>query len=85
MWCLARLLPLMIGEYVAEDDDRWGLFTKFLMILNYTLAPSINEEIIEYLRKLIEDHHSRFFELYPNCSIIPKQHYMIHFPDWMKK
>ena len=79
MWCLARLLPLMIGEYVPEDDDQWGLFTKFLMILDYTLAPSINEEITEYLRKVIEDHHSRFFELYP------KRHYMIHFPDWMKK
>ena len=60
MWCLSRLLPLMIGEYVPEDDDQWELFTKFLMILKYALAPSINEEIIEYLCKLREDHHSRF-------------------------
>ena len=22
MWCLARLLPLMVGDYVNEDDDK---------------------------------------------------------------
>ena len=85
MWCLARLLPLMIGEFIPEDDDRWELFTTFLSIVDYVLAPTTNEDIIEYLRKLIEDHHSRFCELYPHCSIISKQHYMIHFPDWMRK
>ena len=26
MWCLARLLPLMFGEYIPEDDDQWELY-----------------------------------------------------------
>ena len=82
MWCLARLLPLMIGEL---DDDRWKLFTTFLLIVDYVFAPTTDEDIIEHLQILIKDHHSGFCELYPHCSIIPKQHYMIHFPDWMRK
>lgn len=85
MWCLARLLPLMIGEFVPEDDDRWKLYTTFLTIVDYVLAPTTNEDIIDYLSRLINYHHSRFRELYPRCPIIPKQHYMIHFPDWMRK
>ena len=71
MWCLARLLPLMIGEYIPEDDDQWELFTQFLLILNYTLAPTTNEKVIEYLRKLIENHHSRFCELYLTALSYP--------------
>ena len=85
MWCLARLLPLMIGEHVPEDDHRWGLFKIFLMIVDYVFAPNTDEDIIEYIRKLIEDHHLKFRELYPDCPITPKQHYMIHIPDWMTK
>ena len=68
MWCLARPLPLMIGEHVPEDNDRWELFKTFLMILDYVFAPNTDEDIIEYLRKLIEDHHTKFRELYPECS-----------------
>ena len=85
MWCLARLLPVMIGEHVPQDDERWGLYKIFLMIMDYVFAPITDEGIIEHVRELIEDHHTKFCELYPDCSIIPKQHYMVHIPDWMKK
>ena len=84
MWCLARLLPLMIGEFIPGDDDRWKLYTTFLTIVDYVLASTTNEDIIDSLSRLINYHHSRFRELYPHCPI-PKQHYMIHFPDWMRK
>ena len=85
MWCLARLLPLMIGEHIPQDDDRWELYKTFLTILDYVFAPNTNEDIIEYLRELIEDHHVKFRELYPDCLITPKHHYMVHIPDWMEK
>ena len=85
MWCLARLLPLMIGEHVPEDDCRWRLYIMFLTIMDYTFSPNTDKDNIEYVRYLIGNHHIRFCELYPHCSIIPKQHYMIHFPDWMEK
>ena len=85
MWCLARLLPLMIGELISEDDCRWTLYTTFLTIMDYIFSPNTNEDNIAYLRHLIGNHHTRFRKLYPHCSLVPKQHYMIHFPDWMEK
>ena len=75
----------MIGEHIPEDNERWELFKTFLMILDYVFVTNTDEDIIEYLRKLIEDHHTKFRELYPDCSITPIQHYMVHIPDWMKK
>ena len=85
MWCLARLLPLMICDYVNEDDDKWQLFLDLLTIMDYIFAPIANMDIVSYVRVLIGDHLTRFCELYPGCSIIPKQHYMIHIPQWMEK
>ena len=85
MWCLARLLPLMIDEHIPQDDDRWELYKTFLTILDYVFAPNTNKDIIKYFRELIKDHHVKFRELYPDCLITPKQHYMVHIPDWMEK
>jgi len=76
MWCLGRLLPLMIGEKVPEDDSRWQLFLTFLTIMDYVFAPVTDEDNISYIRYLIGSHHCRFRELYPHCSLIPKQHYL---------
>ena len=85
MWCLARLLPLMVGDFVNEDDDKWQLFLDLITIVDYVFAPTTNTDIIAYVRLLIGDHLTRFRELYPSCSIIPKQHYMVHIPQWMEK
>ena len=35
---------------------------------------------IEYLKVLIEQHHSTFSRIYPGSSIIPKMHYLVHMP-----
>ena len=53
MWCLARLLPLMIGNYVNEDDDKWQLLLDLLTIMDYIFAPIANMDIVSYVRVLI--------------------------------
>ena len=85
MWCLARLLPLMVGDSIPEEDSRWKLFLDFLSIMDYVFAPNTTEDIAAYVQQLIGDYLARFKELHPHCSIIPKQHYMIHIPEWMEK
>ena len=70
MWCLARLLPLMIGEFIPEDDEHWKLYITFLTMMNYIFSPNTNEDNIAYARYLIENHHIGFCELYPNCSCL---------------
>ena len=75
----------MIGNRVPEDDSKWELFLDLLTILDYVFAPSTNLDIVAYVRLLIGYHLTRFRELYPDCTIIPKQHYMIHIPEWMER
>ena len=81
MWCLARLLPLMIGERIDDDDLYWNNFV-LLTIVDYVLAPVVSKDCIAYLRVLIDDHHQSFKALYPNYRLTPKMHYLVHYPDY---
>jgi len=81
MWCLGRLLPLMIGEKVPEDDENWQNYLLMLSIVDYIFAPRILPECLSELKILIRDHHQKFTELYPSSPITPKLHYMVHYPE----
>ena len=83
MWCLARLLPLIIGDQIPEGDDHWDNFLLLLKISEYVFSPVSSKEIAAFLTTLIDDYLQTFTQLYPGCSIIPKQHYMVHMPQWI--
>ncbi len=85
MWCLARLLPLMIGHKVPEHDDHWKNFLLLLRITDLVFAPALSTDCLAYLKELICEHHETFKHLYPTCSIIPKMHYMVHYPECIEK
>ena len=75
----------MIGSLVPEDDEHWQLFQILLEIMDVVLSPETTEHAIGVLEGLIEEHHYRFIDLYPGRSIIPKMHYMVHYPAHMYK
>lgn len=77
MWVLGRYLPILVGDCVPRSDEKWKNFLT-LEIMDLLVAPSISTDELAYLKFLIEEHHSSFAELYPNASITPKFHYMIH-------
>ena len=85
MWTLARNLPVMIGDLVPKDDSNWECYLLLLDILDICMAPILNEELISYLSLLIQHHHEMYRTVYPDETLLPKHHYMVHYPDWMKR
>ena len=83
MWFLGRILPLVIGECIPEDDERWMLYLQMMDIVDILFSPSEDHAI--YLSTLINDHHEDFARLYPDSNIIPKMHFMVHMPRLMMK
>ena len=75
----------MIANLIPEDDQRWELFLLLLTIVDYVFAPRTSLDVVAYVRVLINDHHTKFCQLYPECTITPKMHYMIHIPVWMER
>ena len=84
-WCLGRFLPLLIGDLVAEEDDKWENFIHLLKIMEYVFAPVTTADKLDYLQTLIEDYLIGFTQLYPDRPLVPKMHYLIHMPTWMKR
>lgn len=85
MWLLAIITPLLVGDLVPEDCKFWILYNILLQICRVACSWSIKPGTIAYLRVLIEEHHSQFRVLYPNKTVIPKMHYMVHYPSQILK
>ena len=83
MWLLARLLPAMVGSKVPEGDEHWKNFLLMLEVTDYLLAPRFTEDDVGYLEYIIKLHHSEFCKLYPDKSVIPKMHCIVHMPRIM--
>ena len=81
MWCLARMLPLMIGKHISASDQHWSNFLVLLEILDYVFAPTLTHEAVAHLKILINDHHQTFRILYPTSPIIPKMNHLVHYPE----
>lgn len=85
MWLLARILPAMVGRYVPEEDENWCNLLLLLRIVAYLFSPKITFDEADYVAILIEQHHQGFRDPYPDESITPKFHYMVHMPRLIKK
>ena len=85
MWLLGRLLPIMVGNKIPQDDERWENYLMMVEITDHLFAPRHTADDVGYLEHLIQLHHSQFAELYPTNSIIPKMHYIVHMPRIMHK
>jgi hypothetical protein len=70
----------MIGMIVPRKDQHWELFLKLREIVGIVFAPAVTVSMAEYLKCLTEDHHQTFKAVYPDVSLIPKHHFVIHYP-----
>ena len=83
MWLLGRILPLLVGDNVPNDDEKWANFLLMMDIVDRLFCTQVTEDDAVYLQWLINDHHKAFAFLYPEYSLIPKMHFMIHMPRFM--
>ncbi len=83
MWLFGQILPLLIGDYVPEDVESWDNFLRMMEIVDRLFCSRITEDDATYLTWLISDHHKEFCRLYPESSVIPKMHFMVHMPRLM--
>ena len=77
MWLLRQILPLLIGDFVDEDDEHWLLFLNLMEIVDLLFSPKTSTDHVAYVATVIGDHHSEFCRLYPTKSAIPKMHFMV--------
>lgn len=84
-WCLLKNVPLMFGDLVTSDNPHWHLLLLLLQIVNIVLSPMLTQGLCVYLKHLIVDHHKLFKKLYPQKKLLPKHHFLIHYPRCIQK
>ena len=68
-------------EWVPEGNNDWELFSDLMGIVDLLFAPVIKKGTTVYLRLVISEYLDQFKKLYPNVRLIPKQHFMVHYPN----
>lgn len=84
-WCLLRNMPLLFGDLIQTEDKHWQLLLLLLQIVNIVFSPVLSEGMTIYLKHLISDHHRLFKDLFPAINLLPKHHFMIHYPRNIRK
>ena len=85
MMTLSQHLPLLIGDRIPNDDIHWSSFLLLLKICCIANSPTFSPDTIQYFRILIEEKLLAFKELYPHEKLLPKHHYMVHYPSQIER
>lgn len=83
MLCLARYLGEMIGDLVPENIGVWKFYILLREILSIICCPVFEDGIDIYLRGLVREHHEMYLRYFGELK--PKHHFMIHYPELLKK
>ena len=70
---------------MPEGNKNWLLLLLLLQIINIIFSPSVTLGMTVLLKHLIMEHHDLFKQLYPHRNLIPKHHFMIHYPACIRK
>ena len=81
---LLRLLPLMIGSKVPEEDGAWCVLMDLKEIVELMVCPVFTDESIQYLQMKIQDHRHMLQEVFPDFTLRPKHHYTEHYADLIR-
>lgn len=85
-WCLIRFLPMILGDLIVDEVHLkyWDLILQLLECMSFIFFRSFNESSILTLKSLIIKHHSLFKFLFPDQNLLPKHHFMCHYPFIIK-
>lgn len=82
-WCLLRCLPLMLGNLIPRADPYWKILMLLCEITDIIFAPRYSPGLCQYLASLIDEHHQMFQHYFPDCNLLPKHHFLVHYPRCM--
>ena len=81
MLVFIKVLPFIMHSFTERENVYLQFIAELMTIVNILLSPIISIGSVITLKHLIKVHLEKFTRLFPYCSIIPKQHYMCHWPE----
>jgi hypothetical protein len=85
MACLFRILPFIIGEKIDKKDENWELYLILSRIIDIIHTRNNSIGVTYQLEIMIREHHEKFKLLYPDVTLKPKHHNMIHYGEAIRR
>ncbi|XP_064468696.1 uncharacterized protein LOC135382958 [Ornithodoros turicata] len=82
-WCLLRMFPLIFGDGVPPENPDWEVLLLFLEIANLSFSAEIAVNFVAYLQIKIQEVLCKFVSRYPQASLKPKLHFLVHCPRFI--
>ena len=83
-WALLRLLPLIVGERIPENDPKWLVLLNLKDIVELVISSDHTDSTLCFLDSKISEHRHRFLAAFPQQTLIPKHHFLEHYPQLIK-
>lgn len=74
-----RLLPLLIGNVVPENDDAWSVILDLKDIVELLAPSTFTDESLCYLDAKINEHRKLLLNVFPGLKLKPKHHFLEHY------
>ncbi len=71
-WTLLRLLPLMLGHLIPEDELAWQVLLDLKDIVELAVARFHTDDTIAYLECKITEHRQKYTELFSRSCVATK-------------
>jgi hypothetical protein len=75
----------MLGSKVPVSNPQWQVLLLLFDCLDVIFAPIVTEGLVDMLTYLIEDHHAHFLSSFPSQKLLPKHHFLVHYPEFLMK
>lgn len=83
-WSLLRLLPFLVGQLVPPDEPAWQVILDLKDIVELVVAPVHTTQSVAFLESKICDHRYRLQEVFPGAKLLPKHHFVEHYPQMIR-
>lgn len=83
-WSLLRFLPFFVGPLVPSHDPAWQVILDLKDIVELVVAPVHTTQSIAFLEEKICEHRCRLQEVFPGLKLLPKHHFLEHYPHMIR-
>lgn len=81
IWSLLRFLPLVLHELVPTKNLYVTLLQHLCYLTSIVFSPCFTPGVLIFLEDFIADHLTMFKNAFPDVTLKPKHHFLIHYPN----
>lgn len=82
---LFLVLPQLVDLSSVGNSAAWDVYIALRKCMDFILSPVVEKDHLPHLAGLIESYILKFKSTFGHSSLIPKHHFMMHFPSQIEK